>query len=72
MLHVDLYRIDGPEEYLPLALDEEMDGRTVIVVEWPERAAAALPDRASRIRIDLQHDARVLQVDESLLPARID
>ncbi len=39
--HVDLYRLDTPEEAEPLALDEALyDG--ALLIEWPERLGARL------------------------------
>jgi tRNA threonylcarbamoyladenosine biosynthesis protein TsaE len=52
--HVDLYRIDTPEEAEPLALDEALyDG--ALLIEWPER----LGDRLWReaLYLTLEFDA---------------
>lgn len=43
VLHVDLYRIDDPEEIAELGLDEAA-GDSVLLVEWPERAPGWWPD----------------------------
>ncbi len=37
VLHVDLYRIESPDEMVELGLDEAA-ADTVLIVEWPERA----------------------------------
>ena len=38
LVHVDAYRIDDEKDLLPLDLDTELrDGKTVMVIEWPER-----------------------------------
>jgi tRNA threonylcarbamoyladenosine biosynthesis protein TsaE len=43
VMHVDLYRIEHPEEIEELGLDEgERD--SLLIVEWPERAAGRWPD----------------------------
>ena len=42
VLHVDLYRIDAPEEVDELGLDEALETHAVLV-EWPSRGAGALP-----------------------------
>ncbi|KQM57284.1 MULTISPECIES: tRNA (adenosine(37)-N6)-threonylcarbamoyltransferase complex ATPase subunit type 1 TsaE [unclassified Sphingomonas] len=39
VLHVDLYRIEDPDEALELGLDEADDA--VLLVEWPERLGDA-------------------------------
>ena len=42
--HVDLYRIEAPEEIHELALDEAL-GEGALAIEWPERLGAGLwPD----------------------------
>lgn len=41
--HVDLYRIDDPDEIGELGL-EEAAGDSVLLVEWPERAPGWWPD----------------------------
>ncbi|WP_353203472.1 tRNA (adenosine(37)-N6)-threonylcarbamoyltransferase complex ATPase subunit type 1 TsaE [Sphingomonas sp.] len=43
VLHVDLYRIDDPEEIDELGLDEAASD-SVLLVEWPERAPGWWPD----------------------------
>ena len=49
--HVDLYRIEHPDEIEELALDEaRLDA--ALVIEWPERAACALWPDALRLRIE--------------------
>lgn len=55
VLHVDLYRLDYPEEVEELGLDEALTD-SVLVVEWPERAG---PDRwpdALKLRLSLEPD----------------
>lgn len=43
LAHVDVYRLDRLSEVVELALPEMLDDGYVVVVEWGERAAAALP-----------------------------
>lgn len=43
LFHLDLYRISGAVEALDFGLEEYLDERGVCVVEWPEKAAEALP-----------------------------
>ena len=49
--HVDLYRLDTPEEADALALDEALDDG-VLVIEWPERLGARLWPEALRVRLE--------------------
>jgi tRNA threonylcarbamoyladenosine biosynthesis protein TsaE len=43
LYHIDLYRIDRPEELYDLGLEEYLDRDGVTVVEWADRGAAILP-----------------------------
>jgi tRNA threonylcarbamoyladenosine biosynthesis protein TsaE len=43
VLHIDLYRIDDPCELEELGLDEAAYD-SLLIVEWPERAAGHWPD----------------------------
>ena len=53
LVHVDVYRLDRLSEVVDLALPEMLDDGGVVVVEWGERAAAALPPAHLRIRIEV-------------------
>ena len=53
--HVDLYRLDEARELASLGIDEILDGRAVVLIEWGERFVKLLP--ASRIEIRLQRMA---------------
>ncbi len=53
-IHVDLYRIDSEEEYDQLAVNELVDYGTVVVVEWPERAGANLPEGTLTVEISIE------------------
>jgi tRNA threonylcarbamoyladenosine biosynthesis protein TsaE len=50
LFHADLYRLEDPEQVAELAL-EELASRGVLVVEWPERAPAELPDEHLLVRL---------------------
>jgi tRNA threonylcarbamoyl adenosine modification protein YjeE len=52
IIHADLYRINGAAELEEIGLSPLPEG-TVTLIEWPERAPAALP--ADRIDIALSH-----------------
>jgi tRNA threonylcarbamoyladenosine biosynthesis protein TsaE len=49
--HIDLYRIEDPAELLELGLDAPAAGEAWLL-EWPERAAGALP--AARLDLELR------------------
>ena len=43
VLHLDLYRLGHPDELQMLGLRDYHEGRTLWLVEWPERGVGALP-----------------------------
>ncbi len=57
--HVDLYRLEAPEDAEQLALDEVLvDG--ALIIEWPERLGNRLWPEALMLRLDPIDDGRIL------------
>lgn len=53
LLHADAWRLASPAEAVDLALAEEVDdGCSVLVIEWGELAAAALPGDHLRVIVE--------------------
>jgi tRNA threonylcarbamoyl adenosine modification protein YjeE len=51
--HIDLYRLEDPAaEWPELGLDDAFAAGTVVLVEWPERAAGRLPPGRIEIAIE--------------------
>ncbi|HEV2598738.1 tRNA (adenosine(37)-N6)-threonylcarbamoyltransferase complex ATPase subunit type 1 TsaE [Sphingopyxis sp.] len=60
--HVDLYRIEAPDELIELGLDDYLyDG--ALLIEWPERLGDDGWPAALNLRISGEGDARVLTAD---------
>lgn len=53
LVHADLYRIGGEDEYEQLALDEYHSSDSVLIVEWPDRAGGRLPEDAISVAIEI-------------------
>jgi tRNA threonylcarbamoyladenosine biosynthesis protein TsaE len=49
--HVDLYRLDRPEQLDDLGLDEVLAAEGIVVVEWAERARHLLPDEHLEVTV---------------------
>jgi len=68
LAHVDLYRIDMPEEAAELGLDEYLlDG--ALVIEWPERLGAALWPDALMVDIAVAPDDGIRRLTASVPPS---
>lgn len=62
ILHADLYRIKNPDELDELGLFEEP--RSLVIIEWPQKADRLLPKPTLNISIDFSSTAegRVLRI----------
>lgn len=49
--HLDLYRLERPEQLAQIGWDDVLRSSGLVLVEWPERAGAALPPTVQRIRL---------------------
>ena len=56
LYHMDLYRIDEPEEFELLGAEEMMYGGGVTVIEWGEKIKELLPADAVFIRFRMEED----------------
>jgi tRNA threonylcarbamoyladenosine biosynthesis protein TsaE len=54
--HVDLYRVDTQRELETLGLDDLMDDRSVMLIEWGEKFPRFQRDRDVEIRIERLSD----------------
>ncbi|QLC24258.1 tRNA (adenosine(37)-N6)-threonylcarbamoyltransferase complex ATPase subunit type 1 TsaE [Parasphingopyxis algicola] len=52
--HIDLYRLEDPEEALELGLDEARR-EVAMLIEWPERLGAGLWEDALRLHLSIAH-----------------
>ncbi len=64
-LHLDLYRLSGPDELDTIGWDDYLDSGDPMAVEWPERAEGRLPPGAIRVRFSIGPgpDDRTIEVD---------
>jgi len=46
LVHIDLYRLAGPDDLDAIGWDDYLDSGDAMAVEWPERAGGELPPRA--------------------------
>lgn len=51
LFHFDVYRLADPSGLYDLAFDEYLDAGGVVVIEWADKVADALPDERLEIRL---------------------
>ena len=49
--HLDLFRLNSPNELTNLGWHEILDSRAIVLVEWPDRAGSALPGDATKLAL---------------------
>jgi tRNA threonylcarbamoyladenosine biosynthesis protein TsaE len=58
LIHFDLYRMGGPEEFLDAGFREEFNEHNICIVEWPEKAAPVLPAPDIAVYLAVPDDGR--------------
>lgn len=59
--HLDLYRIESPDELGELGWAHLGDEREIVLVEWPERAGDRMPSDHWTIRLEVPEDDPLLR-----------
>jgi len=59
LAHADLYRIESAAELPHIGLSEYEDGRTVIAIEWADKAGEELP--GDRLDVFLRHEGPTIR-----------
>ena len=57
LVHLDLYRLHGPDDVLDLGWEDYLSRGAAMLVEWPDRAGDLVPPDAWHVR--LEHGAAV-------------
>jgi len=60
LFHVDLYRLQSPDETEELGLSELPGAGELLLVEWPERGGDRLPAADLRLRLAVRANGREL------------
>jgi tRNA threonylcarbamoyladenosine biosynthesis protein TsaE len=63
--HLDLYRLQTREQIEELGIRELLDRTQVLLVEWPERGAGALPADDLTVELEYAEGGRLLRVRAS-------
>lgn len=65
--HVDLYRLEGADDFHSIGLEEILDREAVVIIEWGEKLDLPVHDPVRvRILVDPVSDERLLEIDFGL------
>ena len=62
LYHFDLYRMHDPREWMDAGFREVANGKTVSLVEWPEKAQGLLPPADLKIHLQVCDEGREIQI----------
>ncbi|HUQ29074.1 MAG TPA: tRNA (adenosine(37)-N6)-threonylcarbamoyltransferase complex ATPase subunit type 1 TsaE [Usitatibacter sp.] len=65
--HFDFYRFHDPREWIDAGFRESFNGRTVSLIEWPEKAGGLLPPADVEILLELHEAGRNAVLTSSTL-----
>ena len=63
LYHIDVYRLESPEELAGMGLDEYFYGSGVTIVEWADRIGWLLPKESTRIELSYTDDPDIRKVE---------
>ena len=56
LYHMDVYRLDGVEDFLNLGVEELLYGSGVCIIEWSEKVKSALPSKTITLKMTAEED----------------
>ena len=60
LYHMDVYRLDGTEDFINLGTDDMLYGDGVCIIEWSEKIMDELPSSTIVLKITAQEDGKRL------------
>lgn len=64
LYHMDVYRLDGAEDFVNLGTDDMLYGDGVSIIEWSEKIMSELPKRTIILKITPEEDgSRKIEID---------
>lgn len=64
LYHMDVYRLNGAEDFAELGTDDMIYGNGVSIIEWSEKIMTELPRKTILLKIITQEDGtRLIEID---------
>ena len=64
LYHMDVYRLEGGEDFVNLGTDDMIYGDGVSIIEWSEKIMEELPSRTIILRLTPQDDgSRLIEIE---------
>jgi tRNA threonylcarbamoyladenosine biosynthesis protein TsaE len=71
LVHMDLYRMTGPDDLLTIGFPDYLESGAIVAIEWPERAGDLIPPDAVHVALTVLPDrtSRRIRIGTSASPA---
>lgn len=64
LYHMDVYRLEGAEDFINLGIDDMLYGDGVCLIEWSEKIMSELPNKTIIVRLNSQQDnSRIIEIE---------
>ena len=64
LYHMDVYRLEGAEDFINLGIDDMLYGDGVCRIEWSEKIMSELPKKTIIVRLNSQQDnSRIIEIE---------
>ncbi|MBQ1629114.1 MAG: tRNA (adenosine(37)-N6)-threonylcarbamoyltransferase complex ATPase subunit type 1 TsaE [Treponema sp.] len=64
LYHMDVYRLEGGEDFVNLGTDDMIYGEGVSIIEWSEKIMDELPKKTIILKLEPQEDgSRIITID---------
>ena len=64
LYHMDVYRLDGGEDFINLGTDDMIYGESVSIIEWSEKIMDELPKKTIILKLEPQEDgSRIITIE---------
>lgn len=64
LYHMDVYRLEGAEDFVNLGTDDMLYGDGVSIIEWSEKIMSELPKKTIILKITPKDDgSRIIEID---------
>lgn len=64
LYHMDVYRLEGADDFVNLGADDMLYGSGVCIIEWSEKIASEIPENAIHLFIETNADfSRTIKIE---------
>ena len=64
LYHMDVYRLEGAEDFINLGIDDMLYGDGVCLIEWSEKIMSELPKKTIIVQLNSQQDnSRIIEIE---------